>query len=855
MSTDQTNFSNNMLEDTSKPTNDNILEDTSKAKSDKGLRGAHEDASQQSQKDDHVQGEVVEDKQELEAEGDHEPVKAIDNEAVADGVDEEQVIQSVDNEAVANEEPISENKEEDLTSLSDDQDPATMLPHDQQLPEDPQVTYEGGAASGTPNTPSHSSPSVDSALAGGASPGVDAQADLDQYYSLISSEIPFSSLLGNESSSFVPSGNHHNQQYFQQILYSQLPTMAQENNNNNTRTNPSMLFPLDQTPIRNLDSGSGSSAAFGSQNMHRHQSNTSHMMVQPLLDNGNTAAFMRSTNQPPTIFGGEDLHFQRFFQSQAAGSFGGQQIPQLHSIPAQQHGIMTGNFAGGHPYPVAEVARTPRMTMNNWEDNINMAAPTPNLHVPNRAHWSTQLGQASQGPNYGNSIIPNAPASKPIKNSLYDPMYEAMGLPVDPHLRLFLGMQRRNNGTFGLSMVTCSSSNGREPDSVDGVKSVERLLEEKRRAELSARIASGEFTVEKIGYPSQLKNGLSKLGVPREIVDFLFSWADAHDGSPKIPEAKGEIRAIQNEAFFIPLYELYLTYGGIYRLTFGPKSFLIVSDPSIAKHILRDNSKAYSKGILAEILEFVMGKGLIPADGEIWRVRRRAIVPALHQKYVAAMIKLFGEATERLCQKLDAAASDGEDVEMESLFSRLTLDIIGKALFNYDFDSLTDDTGIVEAVYTVLREAEDRSVAPIPVWEIPIWKDISPRQRKVATALKLINTTLDDLIAICKRMVDEEELQFHEEYMNEQDPSVLHFLLASGDDVSSKQLRDDLMTKLIAGHETSAAVLTWTFYLLSTVTHLRPSKATNFSLLCSLVHSNMDLHLRLTPRPVTGNFG
>lgn len=60
------------------------------------------------------------------------------------------------------------------------------------------------------------------------------------------------------------------------------------------------------------------------------------------------------------------------------------------------------------------------------------------------------------------------------------------------------------------------------------------------------------------------------------------------------------------------------------------------------------------------------------------------------------MINLFGQATERLCQKLDTAASDGEDVEMESLFSRLTLDIIGKALFNYDFDSLTNDTGIVE---------------------------------------------------------------------------------------------------------------------------------------------------------------
>ncbi|GAV77627.1 p450 domain-containing protein, partial [Cephalotus follicularis] len=369
---------------------------------------------------------------------------------------------------------------------------------------------------------------------------------------------------------------------------------------------------------------------------------------------------------------------------------------------------------------------------------------------------------------------------------------------------------------FGGTIKCASSSNGREPEPVDsGIKSVERKLQDKRRAELSARIASGEFTVERSGFPYILRNGLSKLGVPSEILQYLFKWADDNEENLKIPEAKGAVKAIRSEAFFIPLYELYLTYGGIFRLTFGPKSFLIVSDPSIAKHILRENSKAYSKGILAEILDFVMGKGLIPADGEIWRVRRRAIVPALHLKYVAAMINLFGQATNRLCKKLDAAASDGEDVEMESLFSRLTLDIIGKALFNYDFDSLTNDTGIVEAIYTVLREAEDRSIAPIPTWEIPIWKDISPRQRKVTAALKLANDTLNDLIAICKKMVDEEELQFHEEYMNEQDPSILHFLLASGDDVSSKQLRDDLMTMLIAGHETAAAVLTWTFYLLS----------------------------------------
>lgn len=64
-------------------------------------------------------------------------------------------------------------------------------------------------------------------------------------------------------------------------------------------------------------------------------------------------------------------------------------------------------------------------------------------------------------------------------------------------------------------------------------------------------------------------------------------------------------------------------------------------------------------------------------------------------------------------------------------------------------------------------------------------------------------------------MVTEEDEDFVEDFLGKKDPSILHFLIASGDQVSSKQLRDDLMTMLIAGHETSAAVLTWTFYLLA----------------------------------------
>lgn len=89
-----------------------------------------------------------------------------------------------------------------------------------------------------------------------------------------------------------------------------------------------------------------------------------------------------------------------------------------------------------------------------------------------------------------------------------------------------------------------------------------------------------------------------------------------------------------------------------------------------------------------------------------------------------------------------------------------------------------------------------------------------PRQRRCQEALTIINSTLDGLIAECQRLVDSGEEEFVDEFLSDKDPSILHFLLAAGDTLDSKQLRDDLMTLLIAGHETTAAVLTWTVYCL-----------------------------------------
>lgn len=94
-------------------------------------------------------------------------------------------------------------------------------------------------------------------------------------------------------------------------------------------------------------------------------------------------------------------------------------------------------------------------------------------------------------------------------------------------------------------------------------------------------------------FPSTVKNGLSKLGVPSNVLDLVFDWTGASEDYPKVPEAKGSIQAVRNEAFFIPLYELFLTYGGIFRLTFGPKvccvllCFILVEDSFVNPNPLK----------------------------------------------------------------------------------------------------------------------------------------------------------------------------------------------------------------------------------------------------------------------------
>mmetsp|Transcript_32077 Transcript_32077/g.47195 ORF Transcript_32077/g.47195 Transcript_32077/m.47195 type:complete len:742 (+) Transcript_32077:92-2317(+) len=367
--------------------------------------------------------------------------------------------------------------------------------------------------------------------------------------------------------------------------------------------------------------------------------------------------------------------------------------------------------------------------------------------------------------------------------------------------RYFAGLRVLDDGTwvrkpsfFEFLVSSTSKRSGEDAPTPPGILDVATLM--------TINILSG------IGFGSQLGMAAVPNAVIQKYEGSFFSFITGVLG--------GDLQALAGGPLFLLLAKYYQEYGGIFNLSFGPKSFLIISDPIMAKHVLRSNPQSYCKGVLAEILEPIMGNGLIPANPKIWKVRRRAIVPAFHKRWLNRMIKLFGECAGNLNDQLEPIASQGTKIDMEERFCSVTLDIIGKSVFNYDFGSVTKESPIVKSVYRVLREAEHRSSSFIPYWNLPYadkWMDGQVEFRKDMTMLDDILTNLINQAVKTRQEATVEELEQRD---NDEDPSLLRFLAdMRGEDLSSKVLRDDLMTMLIAGHETTAAMLTWTFFELS----------------------------------------
>eukprot|EP00444_Apocalathium_aciculiferum_P023279 CAMPEP_0183438866 /NCGR_PEP_ID=MMETSP0370-20130417/77651_1 /TAXON_ID=268820 /ORGANISM="Peridinium aciculiferum, Strain PAER-2" /LENGTH=674 /DNA_ID=CAMNT_0025627183 /DNA_START=31 /DNA_END=2055 /DNA_ORIENTATION=+ len=316
------------------------------------------------------------------------------------------------------------------------------------------------------------------------------------------------------------------------------------------------------------------------------------------------------------------------------------------------------------------------------------------------------------------------------------------------------------------------------------------------------------------GKPGEPLNLGDTMHIFRKNIEQIFGGEESYDGAPL---ATGDLASagLTDGTMYLGLQNYQEKFGDVYKLCFGPKSFMVVSDPESMRHILKDNVFNYDKGVLGEVLEDVMGKGLIPADFETWKVRRKAIVPGFHQSWLNFQLSEFGRASLLLVSNLKAVAAEGKTVDMEERFGSVALDIIGKSVFNYEFGSVEGESPVVKAAIQSLREVEHRAQTPFQYWKLPLVQLFVERQRDFTESMLILNGALNTCIkqALSERSeADLAELEARD-YSKLDNPSLLRFLVdMRGEATTGQQLRDDMITMLIAGHETTASGLTWALF-------------------------------------------
>lgn len=249
--------------------------------------------------------------------------------------------------------------------------------------------------------------------------------------------------------------------------------------------------------------------------------------------------------------------------------------------------------------------------------------------------------------------------------------------------------------------------------------------------------------------------------------------------------------------FFVELAD---RYGDLVRMPFGPKRFaFVISAPEHVQHILQDQARRYSKDTFQyTTLSLVTGQGLLTSDGAFWLRQRRLMQPAFHREHLAGFAMSMRAAADRLADRW-LALPEGTVVDVDGAMLAASLEIVGDTLFSANLQDSAPE--LVAAVITALDHVIARSRNP--VWP-PAWLPTAANR-----AFKASIATLDDAVA---RLVAERRA-------GPPRRDLLQMLLDARDDdsqpMSEKQLRDELVTLLVAGHETVASALTWAWALLA----------------------------------------
>lgn len=247
----------------------------------------------------------------------------------------------------------------------------------------------------------------------------------------------------------------------------------------------------------------------------------------------------------------------------------------------------------------------------------------------------------------------------------------------------------------------------------------------------------------------------------------------------------------------LSFFERAAMLGPFARVELMGMKAVMVNDPAIIEAICLTQNRQFKKDRFAQDLQRVLGTGLLTSDGDFWRRQRRLAQPAFQRDRIAGygqtMIDLTLAAIDRFC--------DGDVRDAHTDMMSLTLDIVGKALFGADLGARAREIG--ECLEHVAARYSDPVAMGIPGWD----KLPTPMNRRFQSAVARLDHIMRDL------------LRSHRAGTTGDGKDLLSMLMAARDDdgsgMSDDQLRDETITLLLAGHETTAIALTFTWMLLS----------------------------------------
>jgi cytochrome P450 len=268
---------------------------------------------------------------------------------------------------------------------------------------------------------------------------------------------------------------------------------------------------------------------------------------------------------------------------------------------------------------------------------------------------------------------------------------------------------------------------------------------------------------------------------------------------PQGPPLVGSLFDLRRKGILDFWTDAWREHGDVVQARMGPMTLTQFVRPEHVQEILVKKADRFVKGFSHDTLRVPLGSGILTAEGSLWRQQRRLMAPTYTPRAVTRYAAIMLDATDRMLARW-RALPEGTALPSNMEMMRLAMSVISRSVFTIDIGEDFHEAG--EALATILDFASQRTIALVSP---PLWVP-TPMNRRLKRALDTMDAFLYGIIAERRSQPPGDDLLWS--LMEARDDE-------TGESMSEVQLRDEVLITFFAGHETTAQLLTWAWYLLA----------------------------------------